>query len=830
MRVSAPAILLAVPFLTGAATAILAFDGLNERFAVLAAASALLALIAATASALQGDPAGACGVAVLGCALAGLSLGASAARNAYHPPLLQWFEQAAPDGPTVIEGVLREDASPSPLGASLTLDVLTTAEGAGGTEPLGGVRIAVGGVFTAREIDRWRAGRTIRAPVFLRRPSTYINPGTPDEQRALAVRGIVLVGSVKSAALVDVERTGNRVSEAAAAVRAWTRARIHAHMPFDRRTAGVTAAVLIGDRSGLAQDDERRLQEAGTYHVVAISGGNVAILAVLGMLLCRAVLLPGPAAAAMTAAFLLFYGVVAGGAASVARAVTVAALLLGARTLDHRGASLNVLAIAAIIAVAASPAAILDAGFILSFAATFGILAGVPLIVPVQHTRDGPTSVIPRGARAAAAVFAATICAEIVLAPVSATLFGRVPFAGLILNFAAIPLMTIVQVAGLMVALVSPVSSVAADWAGLVAHLGALALIRSASLVELMPWLSADVRPPGWPLIAAYYASALALLIPSVRRMAAWTLAASALVLFIGPRHTSRDVVPSAPVPVRAVILDVGQGDATAIQLPGGRALLVDTGGLAAFPPIDTGEPSPTFDVGERVVWPALRALGVSELHALLITHADPDHMLGAPGILRHVSAASVWEGIPVPPHGGLKALASFAAARGMTWRTIQAGDAERFGEVEVRVLHPGRPDWERQRVRNDDSIVLEIRTGRVSIILPGDIGREGEHAILKKLESGRLTILKAPHHGSATSSTSDFVEAARPAAVIFSCGRDNRFGHPHPTVVRRYQELGAEIFSTAHDGAVFVETDGTTVEVRGWKGRTARFTAGDSP
>jgi len=170
--------------------------------------------------------------------------------------------------------------------------------------------------------------------------------------------------------------------------------------------------------------------------------------------------------------------------------------------------------------------------------------------------------------------------------------------------------------------------------------------------------------------------------------------------------------------------------------------------------------------------------------------------------------------------------LGATARDLGMSWRRVQAGDAERFGDVEVRVLHPALPDWERQRVRNEDSIVLEIRVGNVSIVLPGDIGREGEQAILPRLEPGRVYVLKAPHHGSLTSSTQELLDRLRPVAVIFSCGRDNRFGHPHPAVVRRYEAIGAEIFSTASDGAVFVESDGAAVEVRGWMGKRAVWTS----
>ena len=420
-------------------------------------------------------------------------------------------------------------------------------------------------------------------------------------------------------------------------------------------------------------------------------------------------------------------------------------------------------------------------------------------------------------------MLAATVCAELALAPVAATLFGRVSFAGFVLNFAAIPLMSVVQIGGLVIAASASAIAPLALLAARVVHAAALALLASAALVDVAPWLVVDAPPPVWWLTAAYYAALVGLLARRATRYWAACFTLSAALLLAGPRLTARDAVPHSRLPLRVVVLDVGQGDATLVSLPGGTAMLVDTGGFAALSTGADGAEPPAFDVGERVVVPALRALGVTRLESVVITHGDPDHVMGAPGILRHLPPHSIWEGVPVPPHAGLQRLAAWAAERGVSWRRVQAGDVERSGDVELRVLHPPPPDWERQRVRNEDSVVLELRLGDVSVVLPGDIGREGERAILPRLEPGRIVVLKAPHHGSATSSTSELLDALRPAAVIFSCGRNNRFGHPHPAVVERYRAIGSAIFSTAEDGAVFVETDGRKVEMQGFHSREAR-------
>jgi competence protein ComEC len=811
--VRTPASLVALPLLIGVSAGLLLYDLSPDSLALCTAGAALLSCIAACGSFGNEDTPGVLVAVVVGCLFSGASLGLSAARAAYAPDLLTWFnERPEPEqgDPVVIEGILRDDASPGPLGVSLTIDVVRVSS----RILHGGVRLSVGGVPAAAAIAGWRAGRAVRLPATLRIPVLYGDPGVPDEVRSLARRGMALIGSVKSASLVEVVAKGSPVEEAAASARIWARVRLASYVGrWSPDSGAIAAAILIGDRSGLSEDDQRRLQEAGTYHVIAISGGNIAILTAIVLMVLRTARVPARPAAAVAIVLLVFYGQLTGSSASVSRAVTAASVYLAGRILDHGGPPLNALAVAAIAGLALSPLAVFDAGFILSFGATLGILLVASRIVPrfdAGRERTTPRRLARAIAAAAAALFGATVSAELALAPVSAVVFSRITFAGLILNFAAIPLMAIVQAASMATLAAAPFAAEAAAAAGYVTHLAASSLVQSARLVDVAPWLSRDVAPPSWSLISAYYACGAACLVsPRFVRAGIAGIAVSGAIMLIGPPvFTHSEIPPAAPGQLRVVFLDVGQGDSTMVRTPDGRVMLVDAGGVAGS----------TFDVGERVIAPALRATGVRRIDTLVITHGDPDHLGGAPSIMRHFDPRAVWEGVPVPPHVKLRELAVAAAAASASWRTVQAGDRERNGPVEIRVLHPPPPDWERQRVRNDDSIVLELRMGDVSIILPGDIGAEGEHAV--RLAPGPLTIVKAPHHGSATSSTVPFVRAAHPSAVVFSAGRGNHFGHPAPVVVERYRDAGALMFRTDVDGAVVLDTDGRTVEMSTWSGR----------
>ena len=772
----------------------------------------------------------------------GALLSADAWERAWRPPLWTAFESLAhtqraeadaagrrlpedAEAFAVVEGTLRADAAPADGGVSLSVAVDGVRSATGLTERVsGGIAVTVVGSLAAERMDEWRSGRRVRMPVMLRRPSRYLDPGVPDHERALARRGTRLVGTVKSGALVEVLARGGWFAEAMSGARAVARRAIAAGVGrWSPRSGAIVAAIVIGDRAGLDEEVQRRLQEAGTYHVIAISGGNIAILAGLLLGAFRLAGWLGRTAMLSSIAALLGYAALVGNGASVDRATLMAVVYFGARAADHRSPSLNALALVAALLVAADPLSVADPAFVLTCGATLAILVVVPVMTKwnaesaerAEKAIGSAVSAISAFKRSLFAMFAASVAAEALLFPIGALTFSRVTFAGLALNFLAIPLMGVAQIAGMVVVPLALVSRDAAVIAGWVAHLGAAGLVRSAELVRFAPALTWRVAPPLWSTVVVYYA-AMAIwwqvrLGPSraIARTAGIVAGAAALWILVDPRTLA---AARGDGRLHVMFLDVGQGDSAFVVFPAGSTLLVDAGGLAA---------SSAFDIGDRVVAPVVRDAGFGRIDYLALTHGDPDHIGGGGAIVREFRPGEVWEGIPVPRSGPLTALRVAVQETGARWANVYRGDRLAIDGVEVIARHPAPAGWERQKVRNDDSLVLELRWRDVSVLLTGDIGRAVEPGVAAATPAARLRVVKIPHHGSLTSSTPAFVAALRPRIAIASAGRANRFGHPAPEVLERYRSIGAQIFRTDQDGAVMMATDGNAIEVRTFNGRT---------
>ena len=780
----------------------------------------LVAAVVTAAIAMLGVALGArraAAVCLLGFVLTGVA-GGQRSRAELPAPLLAWFEADlaadAPDAVAWIGGRLQRDAAPTDYGASLIVEVIWVEQRRTARPLRGAVRASVGGSLVDDHIAEWRQGRTVRLPVRLRRPARYANHGTPDQAQRLQVRGVDLLGSVASALQIEVIEKGSLRQEWSGRARAFVRRAVAGTVgAHDERSAAIVTAVLIGDRAGLDRDVTERLQAGGVYHIIAISGGNIAVLTAALLLVLRIAGAGGRLAALLAILCLLAYAHVVAPEASVTRAVFAAVVFLAARAVDHRTDALNMLALAAGCLVAADPRSIVDPGFQLTFGATAGLLVGVPRLMAWAGSDGEPRTAVRVLLVPAAGLLVATICAELALFPIGALHFSRVTVAGLGLNFAAIPLMSVTQLAGMAAVGLAPVSPPAANAAGWIAHVAAAGIVESTRVLAWAPWLSWRLPAPGLVVVAAYYAGWVVWLSAVRGRPARWCGAAlvgtSAAAMLAAPipgwagwlAADACGMLPAASGarPLRVHFLDVDQADATLVRFPNGRSLLVDAAGRARG----------RADIGGRVVVPAVWALGVRRLDYLAITHGHPDHIGGAAAVLRDLRPRQVWEGIPVPSSATLAALRAGARASAAAWRTLTRGDVEHIGEVQVRVAHPPAPDWERPRVRNDDSLVLELRYGDVSVVLPGDVEAGVEDEVATALEPAAWRVVKAPHHGSRTSSSAAFVQALRPVLAVASAGRDHGFRHPHADVVARYQAAGAVVLATGDEGAVGICTDG---------------------
>ncbi len=732
----------------------------------------------------------------------------------------------------------------------------------------GGVRINVVadkpaiGVATGNR-PNFRCGEVVQAPMRIKLPERYRDPGAWQYADYLLAQGIGAHASVRASKIAlatDPTASFATITDRTAqlqcsiyAAQSWASERTvsYVHSKTNRRLpkllqltagdAGMLNAMLFGDRAGLDKTQRVGFERTGSFHLFVVSGMHVGLLAGLVFWLARRLKLRDWLATVLTLALTFAYALLTGFGAPVQRALFMTAVFLLARLLSRERNVLNALGAAALGVLIWSPQALFEASFQMTFLA---IIAIGGIAIPL-----GERSFLPY-ARATAHLWdkwedfgmPPPVAQFRVMLRLWSETIGDIagnwsrdlPSLLIRWSFWALELTLIGAVAEMVMVLpmavyfhratmfAIPTNMVSVP---LVAMLAPIAIVTfCASLIS--PWIAllpgtatalvlhgitgiigrvsavhaADLRVPAPPgWISLSAVVAWAFCCWAVRRSRRWAWS----VVVILPLVALAVLWPEPPIvspgELEVTAIDVGQGDSIFIAGPDGSTMLLDAGGPVGAV-TEAAEATSHFDVGEEVVSPYLWSRRLRRLDVLALSHAHSDHMGGMPAVMRNFRPRELWVSID-PNSDAYRALLAEAKDLGVTVRHFYAGDQLPWGGAQVNILAPEAGYSNPREPVNNDSLVMRMQFGKSSVLLEGDAETPSEREMLAHGRVAPATLLKIGHHGSRTSTTQAFLDAVAPTDAVVSVGRGNTFGHPRYEVIERIAEARSKLYRTDEFG-----------------------------
>ncbi len=690
-------------------------------------------------------------------------------------------------------------------------------------------------------------GDRVRLRSRIRPIRSFDNPGGFDFKRHMADLGVWAGAFVSGAHLVPLGKSAEPgFLSVVDALRSMIGRGIDQAVAMPE--AAVLKALVTGDRSGLPPAVREAFTRTGTGHILAISGLHIGIVASVAFLAFRWLLgwVPGlleggrvrRVAALLALIPTVAYALIGGFSPSTQRALVMVGVFLLALQIERETDLMNTLAVAAFGVLLAHPPALYSVSFQLSFSAVFAIFYGLdatrrrPAVDPAPAGAFGKAARLRRGI---VLFFLVSFFATWGTLPLTARYFNQVSLVGLAANCFVVPVVGYLVVpSGLAGAVLMPLSEPAAAALYRVGGVVLSLSIRLTESIAALPFAAVRTVTPSNIEILLFYAASGAVLALIRNRRAAPEEHLSPANRRPGPRHWPAGPGKAAAAVLCACILagcadvgywlyqrfgredlrvtwvDVGQGQAVLLELPRGFTMLVDGGGFAD---------NSAFDIGAAVVAPVLWSRKIRTVDTLVLSHPNSDHMNGLVFIAENFNVGTLWANDESSDSQGYRALMRAVAEHGIA--------RPRFAELERRtvvngvaleILYPpagflDRRALEHWRNENNNSLVLKVSLGEVSVLLPGDIMRPAERELVRSAGKGlHSTVLTVPHHGSRNSSSKEFLEAAAPASAVFSCADREEFGLPHPLVLERYRDLGVQVFRTDRQGAVRLTTDGRRI------------------
>lgn len=669
-----------------------------------------------------------------------------------------------------------------------------------------------------------RIGSTVRVLGTFCTFSEATNPGEFDGKSYY--HSLQIGGKLEEVTILEAGEKYSRWREILFDLREYFRGRLYDIFP--EKEATIMCAMLLGDKSELDDEVKDLYQSNGIVHILSISGLHITIIGMSIYRMLRRVGLPVWLAALCGGGILLLYGMMTGMSVSACRAIGMYLLRILAEVVGRTYDMLTALGIMAAIVVWSNPGYLINAGFYLSFGAVLGIGVLYPALLPRQEKtvvlkyeerkwkRIG-NKVWEKVKNGLYQSMLSGLSVTLITLPIQLWFYYEVPTYSVFINLLVVPFVSAVMVCGLLAMLV-PGLGILGTVDCLI--LGGYELL--CNLFEKLPFHTWNPgRPQVWQMVVYYM-----LVLGVVAARSKFTH--KRFIPQIG--LTAAVILLVLPIPKGTIItfLDVGQGDCVCIRTASGQVYLFDCGSTSRR------------QVGEYILKPYLKYMGISHIDGVFVSHSDSDHYNGVQELLASGEEWGISVGEVILPGD------------------IGVGDTWNSGELRFTCLHPpvdaivedfnsdSTADSDADAITdssadsaadaitdssadsnadaitdsNADSQCFYIEMpGNFSLLLTGDVEGEGEEQLLQELKVRgieEVTILKVAHHGSKYSSREELLEQINPTIAVISCGKRNSYGHPHEETLERLESVGSTILTTPDCGAIMVEC-GQKIVVRSW-------------
>nr|WP_106784839.1 DNA internalization-related competence protein ComEC/Rec2 [Lysinibacillus timonensis] len=567
----------------------------------------------------------------------------------------------------------------------------------------------------------------------------------------------------------------------------------HIEKTFPESLIAEAQSLLIGYQENVDGDVTRAYQKLGITHLFAISGLHIAIISFIFFQGLLRLGVRRELATMLLIIILPVYAVLAGGAPSVWRAVTVVELVLLTK-LKWKMPINDALAISFILFVLLEPWSIYQIGFQLSYLATISLLYSTTLL---SSTRSWLVQ-----------SFLITFVCQLIVYPLLLFHFYELSLSSFVVNIFFVPLFSFIITPVNIILLLSTCFPEFLSKALFFCYEPLRECLQlSISWLQSLPnqmWISGK---PSIFFICLLYVSVFIVFYMLDIRAKLWKVLAALfvpiIVLYIHNVYFYQ---------LKISFVNVGQGDCIVIELPFREEVyVIDTGGVLRFGQEDWRQPDEPYEVGRQVVVPYLKGKGIHHIDKLILTHADSDHVEGAEEIVKEISVGEIHITPGAYLNEQLQILIEEAKQLDIPIKEQMAGVHWNVGHYSFQYLWPNENVYE----GNNDSLVLYITNGNFQALLTGDLEEEGEFMIMKLYpQIEKIDLLKAGHHGSNTSSSEQFVQKMFPNLTIFSTGKNNRYGHPHKEVMERFHSLGLMTLNTAELGTIEVNVQEDKLEM----------------